>query len=315
MTVHCAFCSAKLPANDVLTDWPVGKQLVFDRVRQRLWAVCPKCSQWNLAPLDDNERRRAIAHLDQLFESGQGRFAANGIGIAELADGCSVTRVGDEGWSSFAFWRFGKRLRRRYMWWWLGFIPLIAINSQYDVFDWLHADTVRSTISTIVMWAFIYWVMWGRAITWVTSLQGSRVKVRGIDELHVEIGLADGEPELMVPHKGGTTAFRGTDMLRPLVVLLARRNVTGAPAKVVSDAIEMIERAGGPESALSTWLDPAFIGKGPVRLLKLPSSIALALEMAASEAVERRILAGQAASIRVDATRAGQRAAIVETLG
>src|SRR5207302_494825 len=49
----CAFCNGKLDGDGGPSGLGVGRRLAFDEWRSRLWVICPKCSRWNLAPLEE----------------------------------------------------------------------------------------------------------------------------------------------------------------------------------------------------------------------------------------------------------------------
>ena len=53
----CAFCNGRLDGDGGPTDLGVGRRLAFDEWKGRLWVICPRCSRWNLAPLDDRLER------------------------------------------------------------------------------------------------------------------------------------------------------------------------------------------------------------------------------------------------------------------
>jgi len=68
----CAFCNGKLDGDGGPSGLGVGRRLAFDEWKGRLWVICPKCSRWNLAPLDDRlEKIEALARA-----AGEGRVAA-----------------------------------------------------------------------------------------------------------------------------------------------------------------------------------------------------------------------------------------------
>src|SRR5256885_11769686 len=68
----CAFCNGKLDGDGGPTGLGVGRRLAFDEWKGRLWVICPRCSRWNLAPLDD--RLDQIAALERA--ASEGRVAA-----------------------------------------------------------------------------------------------------------------------------------------------------------------------------------------------------------------------------------------------
>src|SRR2546426_5063163 len=57
MYASCAFCNGKFDGDGGPSGLGVGRRLAFDEWRGRLWGICPKCTRWNLAPLDDRLER------------------------------------------------------------------------------------------------------------------------------------------------------------------------------------------------------------------------------------------------------------------
>ncbi|HET6229512.1 MAG TPA: hypothetical protein VFE05_05480, partial [Longimicrobiaceae bacterium] len=112
----CIFCSADLGTNDSVEEFPVGRTLAFDAGKGRLWAVCPKCARWNLAPIE--ERWEAVESSEKLFADARLRVQSENIGLAKLRDGTRLIRVGQALPGEMAAWRYGTQLvkrRRRYL--------------------------------------------------------------------------------------------------------------------------------------------------------------------------------------------------------
>ncbi|HEX8394857.1 MAG TPA: hypothetical protein VF665_21100 [Longimicrobium sp.] len=109
----CIFCSAALGSNDAIERFPVGKTLAFDGAKGRLWAVCPRCSRWNLAPI--GERWEAVEDAERLFRDTRLRAQSENVGLAKLRSGTRLIRVGEALPGELALWRYGKALvdRRR----------------------------------------------------------------------------------------------------------------------------------------------------------------------------------------------------------
>jgi hypothetical protein len=107
----CIFCSADLKANDALERFPVGRSIAFDSEKGRLWAVCPQCARWNLAPIE--ERWEAIEDAERLFRDTRTRAQSENIGVARLRDGTRLVRVGEALAGELAVWRYGESLARR----------------------------------------------------------------------------------------------------------------------------------------------------------------------------------------------------------
>ncbi|HYR06603.1 MAG TPA: hypothetical protein VEQ60_02465 [Longimicrobium sp.] len=108
---NCIFCSAPLGSNDSVERFPVGRSLAFDGQKGRLWAVCPRCARWNLAPIE--ERWEAIEDAERLFRDTRLRVQSENIGLAKLRDGTRLIRIGDALPGELAVWRYGDQLVRR----------------------------------------------------------------------------------------------------------------------------------------------------------------------------------------------------------
>jgi len=106
----CAFCNGKLDGDGGPSGLGVGRRLAFDEWRGRLWVICPKCTRWNLAPLDDRlERIEGLARA-----AHQGRVAAATEQVALIRwQGYDLVRVGKPPRLEFAAWRYGERLKAR----------------------------------------------------------------------------------------------------------------------------------------------------------------------------------------------------------
>src|SRR6184192_52353 len=107
----CLFCNQDLGSNEVIEAFPIGRRLAFDAAKGRLWVVCRKCERWNLSPLD--ERWEAIEQAEQLYSDTRRRVATAEIGLARLADGTELVRIGAPMRPEFAAWRYGDQFGRR----------------------------------------------------------------------------------------------------------------------------------------------------------------------------------------------------------
>jgi hypothetical protein len=117
---------------------------------------------------------------------------------------------------------------------------------------------------------------------------------------------------LYLPHSGGTSVLAGSDAIRGAGVLLARINRFGARAAQVDLAVDILGRHRDASTCFR-WA-----GSRPererYRLARLPMAIRLALEMAAHEETERRILQGELAVYRRRWLRAEEIAGIADGL-
>ncbi|MDP9205226.1 MAG: hypothetical protein M3P12_07185, partial [Gemmatimonadota bacterium] len=107
----CLFCHSELGANEAVEHFPVGRRLAFDAAKGRLWVVCRKCERWNLTPLE--ERWEAIEECERAFRGTKLRVSTEHIGLARLAEGIELVRIGAPQRPEFAAWRYGDQFGRR----------------------------------------------------------------------------------------------------------------------------------------------------------------------------------------------------------
>ena len=111
MFSRCLFCHRDLPANEALEHYPYGRRLAYDPVRGRLWAVCPACRRWNLAPIE--ERWEALEELEKTVKD-RSRLLSQTDNIALLRAGeLEIVRVGRANLTEEAWWRYGAELVKR----------------------------------------------------------------------------------------------------------------------------------------------------------------------------------------------------------
>src|ERR687883_631892 len=111
MYATCLFCNTDLGRNEALESFRIGRRLAFDAAKGRLWVICRKCERWNLTPLD--ERWEAVEEAEQLYRDTRRRVATAEIGLARLADGTELVRIGAPLRPEFAAWRYGDQFGRR----------------------------------------------------------------------------------------------------------------------------------------------------------------------------------------------------------
>lgn len=115
---HCIFCSGELGRNEAIEPFPVGRTLAYDAWKGRLWAVCPRCRRWNLAPME--ERWEAVEAAERLFRDARLRVHSENIGVAQLSDRTRLIRVGEALPGELAAWRYGDQVVRRRWRAWFG---------------------------------------------------------------------------------------------------------------------------------------------------------------------------------------------------
>ncbi len=110
MYSHCLSCNASLGTNDVIEEFPIGRRLAFDPARGRLWAICRSCDRWNLVPIE--ERWEAVEACERLFRSTRLRYSTANIGLAEVSPGLGLVRIGSPLKPEMAAWRYGRYLQQ-----------------------------------------------------------------------------------------------------------------------------------------------------------------------------------------------------------
>ncbi|HEY8062012.1 MAG TPA: hypothetical protein VID74_04400 [Gemmatimonadales bacterium] len=107
----CLYCTKDLGTNEVLETLPIGRRVAFDAAQGRLWVVCRSCAKWNLVPFDT--RLETIDACERLFRDTRTRYSTDNIGLARVAEGLDLIRIGAPQRPEFASWRYGAQYRRR----------------------------------------------------------------------------------------------------------------------------------------------------------------------------------------------------------
>lgn len=111
MYATCTFCYASLGQNRELEHFPVARRVAFDPKKGCLWAICPSCAGWNLAPLE--ERWEAVEECERRFRGTTLRYSSGMIGLASLPDDIELIRIGPALRPEVAAWRYGRLLARQ----------------------------------------------------------------------------------------------------------------------------------------------------------------------------------------------------------
>jgi hypothetical protein len=75
-----------------------------------VWAVCPECARWNLAPLE--ERWETVDECERRFRATALRYSSGNIGLAWLKGDVELIRIGPALRPEVAAWRYGRVLTR-----------------------------------------------------------------------------------------------------------------------------------------------------------------------------------------------------------
>jgi hypothetical protein len=282
----------------------VGKRLAVDPAKGRLWVVCSHCERWNLLPLE--ERWEAIEAAEKLYRDTRRRVATDNIGLAKLADGTTLVRIGEPLRPEFAAWRygdqFGRRRRRR----------LLVAGGGAAALAALVSTGVATGVGIGLFGAMLGGainVASGRPESVVAKIRTNSGSVLYVRRRHLgETWLArdeNGELAINLRFKNGQGTFVGREAERIAAIVLPKVNRFGGDKAAVADAVREIESMGSAErylDHLSTvgaattkplksgpgrqwWRGSIANGYSRTGLFALPKAHRLALEMALNEEI------------------------------
>jgi hypothetical protein len=312
----CIFCHASLGANAVIEPFPVGRRLAFDPARGRLWVVCTQCERWNLSPLD--ERWEAIEVCERKFRGTKLRFSTDNVGLARIADGVTLVRIGEPLRPELAAWRYGDQFGRR---------RRHRIAQAGAGVTTVGATLVGGPAVGVSVGGFA-WLLsqWGRAIVYGSPKAiiaripiggGVVVPVRRADleRLAVRGGTSATDWALCVRYSSSPSnvppvELEGAEAQRAAAMLLPVVNRFGGTRAQIAEAVQVLEDAVTPLGVFALTVrqqDHALV-------MRLPTSVRLALEMAAHEERERRALQGELTALEREWREAEEIAAIADNL-
>lgn len=323
----CIHCRKSLGANDAIEALPIGRRLAFDARKGRLWVVCRNCERWNLTPFD--ERWEAIEQSERAFRDTRVRVSTEHIGLARLADGTELVRIGEPQRPEFAAWRYGDQFGRR---------RVKAIATGVGVTAAAGLIVSGAVVSGVGLAALAPLVHVANMVGLVSAVglaqkpldhpDGGRFMPIGNPRIvpsdrvagwAIDIGYAahyhgpdptvrnGGYWSMMRKQEGknelGRVQLHGSDAIPLLRRLMPVINRGGARRTVITDGVSLIEQAGGPErfgkwaagmrrewAARSTFGDTG-------DLSAIPVAARLAFEMAINEDAERVALEGELSAL------------------
>lgn len=311
MYATCLFCHGSLGGNTAIESFPVGRRLAFDGSKGRLWVVCPRCSRWNLSPLE--ERWEAVEQCEHAFRATRLRASTGEIGLAQLREGLELIRIGRPLRPELAVWRYGQRFAARRLRRMLAFTPerigtgtglavgagagLAAVNGI------LPAAVVLGVAAPVVgMVAFLTTAKRAAMRTmWALAADGHPIPITAGQGMLASIQ-PDANPDgwaLLIRGMGSLRReFTGERAVTVLGNLMTYVNRAGARTHHVRAALVQLDEPTNAPSffahiarqvAKRTWFDQS--------LSELPAETRLAIEMAAHEGLERRALQGELAGL------------------
>jgi hypothetical protein len=299
----CLYCHAFLGANDVIEAFPVGRCLGFDAEKGRLWVVCVHCRRWNLSPLE--ERWEAVEACEKLFRESRRRVSTGQVGLAQLAPGLMLIRIGHALRPELAAWRYGRALGSRRLW--TGIATGIGLVGA--------AGVAAGGLALGLGAAALCGAIMDNPIQVVARVQfGTRVlRIRRYDVSRLRVLRIErrGGYSLLVHHAHGVDSLHDEEAASALGAIMPAVNRFGAGSRVVDEALSLIERSASVDEFVGAMYGCAN-RSGSVD--GLPAEARLALEMALHEETERRAMHGHLAELERAWRAAEEIAAIADSL-
>lgn len=288
MYTSCAFCNATLDGDGGPSGLGVGRRLAFDEWRARLWVVCPKCSRWNLTPLDDRlERIEAVARA-----AADARLLASTEQVALLRwQRYDLIRIGKPLRVELAGWRYGERLRARNRERAKVVVPLtlaavglgvaanVALGGSFGFLAW----NLGRTADDIYVW-----MVGTRPVRLIEppicDYCGTILRLRTRHVQHARV-VPDSHQDLAVLVSCPTchreaALLTGPDAHALLRQGLAYLNVRRSSRRKAEDAARVVDEAGGADQLIKN------VARRELTLRSLRPEGRLALEMAVDERAE-----------------------------
>jgi hypothetical protein len=325
----CIFCSAPLGSNESIERFPVGRSLAFDAAKGRLWAVCPQCARWNLAPI--HERWEAIEDAERLFRDTRLRTQSENIGLARLPDGTRLVRVGRALAGELAVWRYGGMLRRRRGRHLAGAGALAAGTAAFT----------GSLLTGMAGVAVLFWIGLGGygALTRITrpplhwfpagmllrdrrlgvgveTLRGSRFAFTPSGEVSLEMPLPRHHlAEISYQSWRSGSLLLSAEHARTLLRRgMVRVNAAGAAPDRVQTAVNLLTASGSADAFLRRSAADRAPVDDPLLDAWVRGARKLATEMAVHEELERDALRGELAALEAAWRQAEEIARIADAL-
>ena len=309
----CLFCHANLGRNEAVEHFAVGRRLAFDTAKGRLWVVCRRCDRWNLTPLE--ERWEAVEECERLFRATRLRMSTDEIGLARLAEGTTLVRIGRPERAEMVAWRYGAVLDRRRR------ETVLKVGLGVTAVGTLVAGGAVAGAISFGLFHPIYSVAQriingapGTVVARVEVAPRKTVEVRRREAMNLRVH-PDGRGGwwLDVPTESGRPMrVHGETALQAAGALLPTVNRFGATRSQLDDAVALLRH----ESALANFERVVQVGakSDDGKVAAMPAGIRLALEMAAHEEQERRAMEGELAALAQAWRDAEEIAAIADDL-
>jgi hypothetical protein len=296
---NCLVCSRPFEENESLEQLPRGGRIAFDPGRGRLWIICKGCRAWSLAPIE--ERWEALDELEKLTRDKAKLLSSTDNISLFVAGPVEVVRVGRAQLREEAWWRYGRELLDRRAkakkLTALGTVTTGAIlvggfatGGPVLIGAWLGWDHLPDAVNHTARWLRFGNSAWkghtscahcGRMFTSLNFREKGSLYLLPDANGHVSIGM---RCTGCGRYEDGGLRLSGREGERALRRVLAHQHFKGASEKRIRTATHLIESAGSVDR-----LQQLVVGDGK-RLADLEHTTAIALEIAANEVTEQRLL-------------------------
>jgi hypothetical protein len=282
-----------------------------------LWVICPQCAKWNLTPIE--ERFEAIEQCEKLFRRTFTRISSDNIGMARVADGLDLIRIGSPLRPEFAAWRYAGEFftRRQRAYAVAGATVAAASVVSAGVGTVLGPLASATGTYALVAWPTLTMVMAGIPMLGNAMAKDYLAFERLVARIHdgkrylnvrikhvraIGLGFVSGDPSIELLHDTGWSTLTGTRASHATGVVLANTNRQGADRRAIRYAVSEIESSGDAERFVATAAKKNRWRRRSVSVLNryrdfgamsLSRTEQLALEMATNEETERRAMSGE----------------------
>lgn len=322
MYTRCLVCQTPFSENEALEHLPRGDRIAYDPVKGRLWVVCRACKRWSLAPIE--ERWEALDELEKSVRD-EARLLSQTDNIALLKAGpLEIVRVGRANLTEESWWRYGRELRQR-----RASYRKISLAGSVAAGAVVVGGWATGAMSLVGMW-----FLWGHApdrfVDAARWMRFGGAAWRG--HTHCEhcgwifrdVRFRDRGDLLLLPredgrtpvvalrcpncdrHRDGGLILRDREAERTLRRVLAYHHFDGASERRVRSATRLIEEAGTPGDLTR------IVVRDGRRLGDLQRTGAVALEIAANESSEQRLLELELADLEAHWRHEEELASIVD---
>lgn len=322
MYTRCLTCAAPFEANEELEHFPHGKRVAFDPARGRLWAVCRTCKRWSLAPIE--QRWEALDELERIVRD-KAMLLSQTDNISLLRHGpLELVRVGRANLPEEAWWRYGRELTgRKRKADRLGMAGAIAAGAVVAggwatggmtlLGAWFLMGHAPDSLKDAARWLRFGGAAWrGARECSGCGYTFTSLPYRNRGALGIFPGQDPGNVALVArcpncgQYREAGLRLEGQEAERTLRRVLAYHHFSGASERRVVSAARLIQEAGSPGDLTR------IVVKDGRRLGDLQRTGAIALEIAANESSEQRLLELELADLEAHWRREEELAAIVD---